>query len=356
MDRTLPPHVEALDAAIFAAHHAVDPARLLNPLNVAEAQAAFFAGAPEPPFRYAASSELAEWQARLAAHSAGDDHPFSGLLRSAVASFDRMASALQHRDAEHFDLWAKHERWEDGVVPDAAPAGAPSAPEPAMGAPLMRQALEAGLAARGLVGWQVSWDPVMSARVLVESSRREIRVNPAAQFRESDVRRLVAHEIDVHVTRSENGKRQPLRLFSTGLPGSLHTEEGLAMCAEEHVGALGPGTAERQRRIGAIIQLARSMGFRELWEHVKPEYGPRGAFSVVLRLKRGLADPGRPGVYAKDAVYGLGWGAVRRWLADGGELAHLYVGKVGIHHPVGDWLREGLVLPAPVPVLWSTAP
>lgn len=352
MALTLPHEILAFDAALFSAHHALDPAHLLNPLNVVEAQAAFFAGAAQPPFRYAQSADLLIWQSRLRALPRPTTHPFSELIHEAATSFDRMAEALHHRDADHFDAWARHERWEQGSIPQDATPDHASPPEPALGATAMRQALEAGLAARGLT-WRVRWDEIMSARILVESNRKEIRVNPGATFRASDVRRLVAHEIDVHVTRSENGRRQPLRMFSTGLPGSLQTEEGLAMCAEEHVGTLSATAAERQRRIGAIISLARTLGFRELWELVKPEYGPRGAFAVALRIKRGLADPGRPGAYAKDAVYGLGWASVRRWLTQGGKLSNLYVGKVGLHHPIDEWLREGWIQPCAPPAMWD---
>ncbi len=321
---------------------------------MAEAQAAFFAGTAQPPFRYAQPGELHAWQERLRAMPVPRMHSFSGLLADALASFHRMAEALLRRDAEHFDLWAAHERWEDGTIPESPGADTPSPPEPAMGAAAMRQSLESGLAARGLDTWHVRWDEVMSARILVESTRQEIRVNPAAQFRASDVRRLVAHEIDVHVARSENGKRQPLQMFSTGLPGSLQTEEGLAMYAEQHVGTLSFAAVERQRRVSAIITLARRQGFRDLWEQLKPEYGARGAFAVVLRIKRGLGDPGRPGAYAKDAVYGLGWAAVQRWLSAGGALANLYVGKVGMHHPIDEWIREGWVTPREVPAMWGS--
>lgn len=354
MARPIPDEVREVDEALFAANLAIDPAHLLNPVNVGEAQAAFFAGSEQPPFRYGSSEKLPEWQARLRAMPVPSLHPFGALLKEALQSFEAMADALHHRTAEHFDRWAALEGWERGDP--SAPVTARqtgSEPEPMLGAAGMRQALEAAIHARKLTGWQVQWDEIMSARVLVESTQQQIRVNPRATFRQSDVRRLVAHEIDVHVTRSQNGKRQPLLLFSTGLPGNLQTEEGLAVSAEEQVGALVPGAMERQAQIRTAILRAREMGFRALWEELRPQYGSQGAFTVALRIKRGLADPGSPGVYAKDAVYGLGWATVQRWRRNGGDLRHLYVGKVAVHHPVADWLEEGLIAPGPVPELWD---
>jgi hypothetical protein len=354
---SLPDEVRAFDDALFAANLALDPAHLLNPINVSEAQAAFFAGEPHPPFRYGASAALPEWQERLHGMILPQLHPFSALLKDARSSFDAMANALRYRTAEHFERWATLEGWErgDASVPTTQ-VQTPSEPEPVLGAAGMGQALEAAIHARGLTGWQVVRDEIMSARVLVESTQQQIRVNPRATFRQSDVRRLVAHEIDVHVTRAENGKKQSLRLFSTGLPGNLQTEEGLAVAAEAQAGTLVPGAMARQAQIRSAIVLARQMGFRELWERLRGAYGPQGAFSVTLRLKRGLIDPGKPGVYAKDAVYGLGWAAVQRWRANGGDMNHVYVGKVALHHPVAEWLAEGLIVPGPVPALWATSP
>ena len=362
--------MHALDNALFEAWRAVDPARLLNPLNVPEAQAAFFAGASAPPFRYAASTELLEWAERLGRLPVPRSHAFGGLLAEAVRSFVAMAEALRYRDAESFERWADLEGWETAPGPEphsaqahgaqatpgreAHSAETEPAPEPAVSASTMRRALEAALAERELAGWVVRADSVMSARILVESSRREIRVNPRAVFKASDVGRLIAHEIDVHVTRAANGAGQSLLLFELGLPGSLQTEEGLAVTAETLVGGPRPGSSHHQARVQGAIGRARVMGFRELWESLQPGYSAKAAFTVSLRLKRGLAVPGAPGVYAKDAVYGVGRQRVERWLDAGGRIEHLYIGKVGVHHPVGEWLEAGLVTPGPVPGMWPT--
>ncbi len=341
---------------LYEASRAIDPARLLNPLNVADAQMGFLAGLAEPPFRYAVSAELAGWRARILALPLPASHPFSDVVGHAIRAWVAMADAFLNRDAESFERWGEVERWEVTEAacdtPTTQSDAEIEAPEPFLAAAGMRQALESAIAARGFAGWVVRWDEVMSARILVESARREVRVNPRASFRQSDVRRLIAHEIDVHVRRAENGAKLPLRMFGTGLPGSLQTEEGLAIYAEERVGIRNPDARGQESRLRRAIQLARTAGFREVWEALREHYGPRGAFTVALRLKRGLAYPGAPGVYAKDAVYGLGRERIGAWLAAGGDLAHLYVGKVGMEHPVGEWLAEGLVAPGIVPDLW----
>ena len=56
-------------------------------------------------------------------------------------------------------------------------------------------------------------------------------------------------------------------------------------------------------------------------------------------------------MYAKDTVYLRGYRRVKAWLADGGDLRLLYVGKVAVDHPVEEWLEAGWVHPQPVPAL-----
>ena len=76
----------------------------------------------------------------------------------------------------------------------------------------------------------------------------------------------------------------------------------------------------------------------ELYERIASEAAPGLAWGVSERLKRGLADPSRPGVYAKDIVYYRGSRRVRAWVQAGNPVRNLYVGKVGLDDPVQQWL------------------
>jgi hypothetical protein len=142
-----------------------------------------------------------------------------------------------------------------------------------------------------------------------------------------------------------------LRLFATGLPESLETEEGLALYAEERAGVISPGTAWRQGVVVQAVQWGRSLGFRELHERITSIGGGGLAWTITERLKRGLADPEAPGVYAKDVVYYTGLRKVRACLAAGRPLEHLFVGKVSIDDPVGAWIDAGLVTVQPTPAV-----
>ena len=102
-----------------------------------------------------------------------------------------------------------------------------------------------------------------------------------------------------------------------------------------------------------LPEWARELGFFELHQRIARDADPGLAWGISERLKRGLADPGAPGVYAKDAVYYQGYKRVTDWIDGGGPLSHLYVGKVGVADPVQQWLDQGLITPQPVPKLFG---
>ena len=64
------------------------------------------------------------------------------------------------------------------------------------------------------------------------------------------------------------------------------------------------------------------------------------AFDVAVRVKRG-------GGLTKDAVYLAGLRDVLAWLADGGDISQLFLGKYAMRqrHLVAELLSEGLLAP-----------
>ena len=144
-----------------------------------------------------------------------------------------------------------------------------------------------------------------------------------------------------------------LKAFSTGLPRSMQTEEGLAMVAERKNGVHTKGSLQQQKWVIWGIIKAQSMGFKALYKALCQHCHIDLAWGICQRIKRGLAKPGLPGVYAKDSVYLSGWHAVEQWLSEGGNIEELYVGKVSIYDPVQKWIEDGWVRPQPAPTFWT---
>jgi len=350
----IPAPVLEADEALYTLLQRVAFSRHLNPYNAREARQAFKRGLDAPPFEYQPLDDAAGLREALASMQPSRDHPAGALVGACIDGVYRLVNALDLRTAEAFDEMNAAAGWypDADLLAQQYPEGAPTEPL-CVDAETLIEHFECAFQAREMYDWTIDRDEVMSARVLVDSAKRLVRVNPKSRFRERDLVRLVVHEIDVHARRATNGEHQPLRCFVTGLPGSLATEEGLAMLAEETSGTSSPGVLARQAEVVKAIHSARTMGFMELYEHLTERVGSGLAWGICLRIKRGLKNPEAPGVYAKDSVYLAGRNRVLEWLNEGGDIQQLYVGKVGIGDPVDTWLAQGWVSPQPVPALWE---
>jgi hypothetical protein len=355
MSPSIPAPVLRADAALYAILERVAFSRYLNPNNAPQARLEFQAGAEAPPFTYEPLDQAEEILQKLDDTDPPRSHPAGALVGDCFDGARRLVRALRDRTPEAFHEMNEAAGWypTEDLLSQAHPTSEPPAEPMDVDSETMIAYLEEAIVLRELTGWKVEADPVMAARVLVDGAKRILRVRPAARFRARDLERLVVHELDVHATRSMNGRAQTLKCFATGLPGSLATEEGLAMVAEEVSGTSIPGVLARQLEVVRAIDHARTAGFREVYQAIEERVGPGLAWGVCLRIKRGLADPQLPGVYAKDSVYLDGRTRVRAWLDAGGDISQLYVGKVGLHHPVDQWLEDGWVRPQPVPSLWA---
>jgi uncharacterized protein (TIGR02421 family) len=154
---------------------------------------------------------------------------------------------------------------------------------------------------------------------------------------------LIQHEIGTHAVSHHNGRRQPLRVLASGLAGYDELQEGLGVLAEYLAGYL---PAVRLRTLAARV-IAADMAAREAMgpeifaclveDHAIP---PATAFDTTLRAKRG-------GGLTKDALYLKGLGELLGYLARGGEIECLMLGKFALRHvhTIERLLDEGLLSP-----------
>ena len=215
-----------------------------------------------------------------------------------------------------------------GILHEAPP---PPPPPPSVDAESAAARLREGLAAGGYEGCTVLVEPLMNARMSVDSLRNEVKVRAGSMFRPDAISRLLVHEIGVHVHRAHRGSQQPLPLLGRGLPGYLATEEGLAVWHEELAGLLDPATLRIYAARVLAADAALSAGFVEVFRLVEPLVGPESAFEIAARSKRGLEDPSRQGAHTKDHVYLRGFVEVSEHLASRpDDLAPLMTAKIGL--------------------------
>ena len=175
-------------------------------------------------------------------------------------------------------------------------------------------------------------------------SGTRLLVSTATRLPRGRLDALLQHEIGVHLVTAVNGNRQPLGIFGSGLAGYEGLQEGLGVFAELLVDGL---TDARLRLLAARVLVVEAMlggaGFVEAYRLLREEhaFSPRGAFNIVARVYRS-------GGLTKDAIYLRGLLQVIDYVADGGDLAPLWLGKIAEHHlPVVAELRQrGLLHPA----------
>ncbi len=355
MSKQLPTPVLETDERLHQILQITPFSRHLNPSNVYRARESFLCGAHAPPFVYEPLLSADEILKTLDVLNPGDDHPACQLLKNKIHDLRLLVLALRDRTSHAFSRLNEWNAW----LPTSEILALRFSNEKHAEGRANRSAaelityLEEALEVRGLRKWRVVTDTTMSARVLVDGAKCLLRVNPQAKFKTNDLKRLVVHEIDVHVSRSYNGAQQPLRIFQTGLHRALHTEEGLAMLSEQRAGVQDRGSLQRQTIVVQAIIRAKELGFRQLFMELKEAHGPGLAWNICLRVKRGLSNPENPGVYAKDSVYLSGWWQLSRWVEAGNSIEDLYVGVVGMDDPVREWIDQGWLSLGDSPKSWT---
>lgn len=164
------------------------------------------------------------------------------------------------------------------------------------------------------------------------TKKGKVLIRKDARFAKNRLEALLVHEIGTHVFRFENGKRQRFRLFERGTAGYLETEEGLAVYNQNQLGlSLGEKFLTPALLVVAIF-LAKKMGFRELFEILQQTYSlsDEVAWKLCVKAKRGTKDQSKPGAFTKDLAYFKGERAIEKFVADGGEITDLYMGKITI--------------------------
>jgi len=182
---------------------------------------------------------------------------------------------------------------------------------------------------RGFKGWKIVVEE-MPARMSINQMDKMVKINKNATFSSSEVERLKVHEINTHILRAENAKKQPYLLFQYGFPAYLKTEEGLAILSEEKHGLLSEYDRQKYALRVLACGYALEHSFYEVFVYLHRYLDADDAFSMTLRVKRGMTDTAKKGGYTKDQVYLDGYLMLKEEPLS--TISKLYYGKIGLEN------------------------
>ncbi len=145
-----------------------------------------------------------------------------------------------------------------------------------------------------------------------------------SRIRKTRANALIQHEIGTHVLTYYNGKSQPLKLLSSGVPGYEELQEGIAVLAEHLSGGLSVSRMQiLAARVFAVDSLVNRNEFTQTFELLTDGYhfNPETAFYITTRVHRG-------GGLTKDAIYLRGLLHLIRYLKEDNPLEPLLIGKI----------------------------
>lgn len=144
---------------------------------------------------------------------------------------------------------------------------------------------------------------------------------------EGRINALLHHEVGTHIVTWANGKSQRLSQLHTGFAGYDELQEGLAVLAEYLVGEL---SVARMRllagRVVAVRRLIEGESFPDIFSELRGHgFTDQQSFTISMRVWRS-------GGLTKDAVYLRGLVRLLEYLASGGDLDLLFIGKITEAH------------------------
>lgn len=164
------------------------------------------------------------------------------------------------------------------------------------------------------------------AKAMVNSAKKQLLINKSATFSDVELRAFAHHELGIHMFTTLSARAQPLKVFSLGLVGNTHTQEGLAIFSEYCSGNL---TLRRLKvlalRVIAVHLMLEQNNFLKTFQTLVNDYdiSQEQAFTITTRVYRG-------GGFTKDHLYLRGFIDIVTMAEKGEPLNDLLVGKTGL--------------------------
>lgn len=178
--------------------------------------------------------------------------------------------------------------------------------------------------------WKIKIVDNITTKVSISSLSKEILINKKLNFTPFEAKRLKVHEVDIHVLRAENGSRQPLLIFQTGLGEYQETEEGLSVYFEEKTNNLDKFQERLYAARALGVALAQDGDFFFVFNQLAQYLPQDSAYRITERIKRGIRDTSGKGGMSKDHYYISGREKIKEYIKRQGEVQLLFVGKIGL--------------------------
>jgi len=162
------------------------------------------------------------------------------------------------------------------------------------------------------------------AKAMVNNEKALLLINKDVVFNQKELRAYAYHELGIHMLTTINAKQHPLKVFSLGLTGNTHTQEGLAIYSEYRSGSLTIGRLRTiALRVIAVQYMLEQGDFVKTYHTLMNEFDleKNFAFTLTIRVYRG-------GGFTKDHLYLKGFRDVLN-LAKDNSIDNLLVGKIG---------------------------
>jgi alpha-L-glutamate ligase-like protein/uncharacterized protein (TIGR02421 family) len=194
--------------------------------------------------------------------------------------------------------------------------------------------LEKFLKDNKLHGWKIKIVEGVNSDMQVNKTGT-IFVKKGATFSANRLMSLIAHEVQTHIFRLENGRQQKYKIFERGTADYLTTEEGLSIYNQNVLG-LNLGSKHIWPALNVIaVFKGKELGFCDLYHYLLENYfiEPKVAWQVCTKVKRGYNDTAQHLIFAKDHIYFKGYMMINKFIKAHGKekLKNLYIGKISIN-------------------------
>ena len=354
LSTTLDPAIVSVDSQLYRLARGVDTLQYINPVNIAPERKRFFAADGDylPRFTYRQLNidpyQFREKLYRLPVDEIRDVG-IQQMYRQVVNTFADKIELLVSIGSDRF-IYNSLRYYGEPSEKDLANArfllyASPLAEEDETQdiRPDEMVSYFQAMARRWRLDCKVETSSRLVAAAMVNNTRRTLLIRRDARVSRTELQALAHHELGVHMVTTLNALRQPLKVFSLGLPHNTLAQEGLAILCEYLSGNMTLlRLKELALRVIAVDEMIRHGDFRRTFKLLSERHGleRNGAFRLATRVHRG-------GGFTKDYLYLRGLhNALGIYSKE--DISGLFIGKTGFGNlPLINELMERGILERP---------